>query len=126
MVRFRWTPAQANRTLPLVRPIVRDILAVGKRLRDLAEDRATPERDDSIHDARYELGSLIDELGRIGCSYKDWNFEVGLVDYPGMLEGRRVLFCWRSDEERVTWYHSLEDGFAGRMPIPEELLEGEG
>ena len=36
MVRFRWTPAQANRTLPLVRPIVRDILAVGKRLRDLA------------------------------------------------------------------------------------------
>ena len=125
MVRFRWTPAQANRTLPLVRPIVRDILAVGKRLRELAEERPSRERDDGIHDARFELGSLIDELGRIGCSYKDWNFEVGLVDYPGMLDGERVLFCWRSDEESVTWFHRLEDGYAGRTQIPAELLGDE-
>ena len=32
---------------------------------------------------------------------------------------------WSTDEERVTWFHPVEEGFAGRQPIPEELLETE-
>ena len=38
------------------------------------------------------------------------------------FDGRHVLLCWRSDEESVTWYHTPEDGYSGRTPIPEVLL----
>jgi hypothetical protein len=123
MVKRSFTPAEANRTLPLVRRIVSDILARGKELRELAS------REDP-RDARARLGvlegeirELAEELERIGCSYKDWGFEAGLVDFPSEIEGEPVLLCWRTDEERVGWYHTPEAGFAGRTPIPESLLE---
>ena len=65
----------------------------------------------------------LEELESIGCSYKDWGFEVGLIDFPAIIEAEPVLLCWRSDEETVAWYHDYESGFAGRRPIPAHLLE---
>jgi hypothetical protein len=62
------------------------------------------------------------ELTEIGCSYKDWGFEMGLVDFPGFIDGQPVCLCWRSDEPTVEWYHAPEAGYAGRQPIPAELL----
>ena len=41
----------------------------------------------------------------------------GLVDFPGVVEGRPVWLCWRADEERVGHYHELDSGFAGRRPL---------
>ncbi len=68
-----------------------------------------------------ELAELFAELERIGCSYKDWGFDLGLVDFPAVIEGHEVLLCWRSDEPRVGWYHAPEAGFAGRCAIPARL-----
>jgi hypothetical protein len=62
------------------------------------------------------------ELEEIGCSYKDWSFELGLVDFPSIIDGKEVLLCWRSDEESVKYYHGLLEGFAGRKPIPDDYL----
>jgi len=42
---------------------------------------------------------------------------VGLVDFLGEVEGRRVWLCWRADEERVEHFHELESGFAGRRTL---------
>ena len=128
MVRRLFTPAQANRTLPLVRKIVRDILEAGGRLRTLAatihERGGRPEDDERerFEAIKDELGALMQELEAIGCTYKDWGFEMGLVDFPARIDGKNVLLCWRSDEPQVLWYHGNQDGFAGRRAIPEELL----
>ena len=119
MPRRRFTPEQANRTLPLVRPIAADILAAGKELRALAD----PAPEGAVESLRDRIRDLIGELESIGCSWRDWNFEAGLVDYPARIEGRTVLLCWRSDEQAITWYHTPEGGFAGRQPIPPDLLE---
>ena len=62
------------------------------------------------------------ELEQVGCFYKDWNFTLGLVDFPAIIAGKEVLLCWRSDEPEVRFYHTQEDGYTGRRPIPEELL----
>jgi hypothetical protein len=43
--------------------------------------------------------------------------ETGLVDFPGEVDGRRVFLCWRSDEDRVAYYHGGDAGFAGRRPL---------
>lgn len=123
MVRNRFTPAQANRTLPLVRRIVADVLERGGELRRLGESRNDPLAMARIGTLEAELRDLFEEFESIGCSYKDWGFEKGLVDFPGTIDGRDVLLCWRSDEPHVAWYHTPEAGFAGRTPIPAPLLE---
>lgn len=125
MVRQRFTPAQANRTLPLVRRIVEDVLERGRELRRLGERRNDPEAMAQIGAIEGQMRDLFEELERIGCSYKDWGFEAGLVDFPSVIDGRDVLLCWRSDEPGVTWYHTPEAGFSGRTPIPAQLLEAE-
>jgi hypothetical protein len=122
MVRRRFTPAQANATLPLVRRIVEDLLAHGRELQKLSQRPNHPGARERSGELDARIHALQQELGRIGCSYKGWGFEMGLVDFPGEIAGEGVLLCWRSDEPAVVWYHTEGDGFAGRKPIPEELL----
>lgn len=120
-----FTPAEANRMLPLVRRIVADILAAGRELRRLAPDGLAPEsRVPEVDRQMQRLKDLVNELEQLGCQYKDWNFDVGLVDFPARIEGRDVLLCWRSDEPEIRFYHGLEDGYTGRRPIPEPLARG--
>lgn len=130
MVRRLFTPVQANRTLPLVRRIVADILARGQELSGLARPAASSRAGavdaagrTRIGELQREVQTLIAELEALGCSYKDWSFETGLVDFPSKVGGERVLLCWRSDEDSVQHYHGYEDGFAGRRPIPAHLLD---
>ncbi len=118
-----FTPLEANRTLPLVRKIVDDILVEGRELRALLqEEERTAELEERIDSRKEKILVYIEELSEIGCYYKDWNFELGLIDFPAMLDGEEVLLCWRSDEPSITWYHGLNDGFRGRRKIPEKYL----
>ncbi len=68
------------------------------------------------------LNAYFAELEELGCYYKDWNFSSGLVDFPAIIDDREVLLCWRSDEERLEYYHTIEAGYAGRKRIPGEYL----
>ena len=78
-----------------------------------------------FQDGLRNIETLITELEELGCYYKDWNFSIGLVDFPSIIDGRKVLLCWRSDEEELQFYHGYEEGFAGRKPIPDQYLENE-
>lgn len=122
-MRTVFTPSEANRTLPLVRRIVADILAGGREIRVLMPRRADPEVAERIAGIERELRDHMRELEGIGCYYKDWGFQTGLVDFPAQIDGADVFLCWRSDEESIGWYHPVEAGFRGRQPIPAELLE---
>lgn len=119
-----FTPAEANRTLPLVRSIVEDILEGARELRGLTALSSNPEEDAQIEQVREDILELMQEIENLGASYKDWDFKVGLVDFPSRIEGKDVLLCWRSDEPEVGWYHEPGHGFAGRRRIPETLLRG--
>ncbi len=121
-----FTPQEANRTLPLVKRIVRDIQEGGRQLQSAAEALGeSAEEDPQIRKQMEELEDLFAELEQIGCSYKDPNFAVGLVDFPSIIDGEEVMLCWRSDEESVAFYHGPE-GYRGRRPIPEAYLNGTG
>ena len=117
-----FTPEEANRMLPLVRRIVDDILATGTQMKELATRPSPAPEHVNRHDKLAQrLQSLFGELDELGCYYKDWNFNVGLVDFPAWLNGRKVLLCSRTDEPAVTHYHAYEDGYAGRRVIPQDL-----
>ena len=121
-----FTPSEARKTLPLVRRIVEDILATTKEMRLIADELGVDAKNDErLIKMASDVDGFMDELEEIGCYFKDWNFTTGLVDFPGIIDGKDVFLCWRSDEENIEFYHGIEDGFAGRKPIPKELLEDE-
>ena len=118
-----FTPREANDTLPLVKRIVADIQDRGQRLRQLADELGDAAAEDTrIKKLIDELNEFFEELDQLGCSYKDPNFNLGLVDFPSVIDGEEVLLCWRSDEPSIGFYHPPEAGYAGRKPIPESFL----
>lgn len=122
-----FTPSEAQKTLPLVKKIVRDILDTTKEMRLIAEDvDGNIESGSTWNQIQKMVGDVngfIQELEEIGCLYKDWNFKIGLVDFPSVIEGKEVYLCWRSDEDEVKFYHGIEEGYSGRKPIPEDYFE---
>ena len=118
-----FTPEEARRTLPLVRKIVKDILDASREIRLLAEDKKGIIDDDpQIKRMMSEIRGYLAELEEIGCYYKDWNFNTGLVDFPAIIDGNEVFLCWRNDEDDIKFYHGIEAGYAGRKPIPEKYF----
>lgn len=120
MMKFKkyFTPQEAARTLPLVKRIVADILDTSHEIKSLmAVLDGDVENHPQIADLVDRMNSYFAELEEIGCFYKDWNFSVGLVDFPAVIDGEEVFLCWRSDEEGIQYYHGIEAGYAGRIPL---------
>ena len=117
-----FTPEKATKTLPLVKTIVSDILKKGQCLRSLVEKAEDPQVTTACTELQNQIEELMEELEKLGCFYKDWNFQIGLVDFPSIIDGEKVLLCWRSDEQKLLWYHSFAEGYAGRKLIPLDLL----
>ena len=44
--------------------------------------------------------------------------QLGLIDFPAELDGEIVYLCWQFGEPEVAFWHRIEDGFAGRRPLP--------
>jgi len=117
-----FTIEEANRRLPLVKKIVDDILDKGQALLKLAKKTDSGELPPESINLRCEIEALMAECEDLGCTYKDWNFQIGLVDFPAVIDGQEVLLCWRSNEEKIQWYHTAEDGYAGRKLIPKQYF----
>ena len=118
-----FTLAEANKRLPLVRKIVSDIHTKAERFRSLvAHLKSGPPPNEAL-ELQAEIEGLLGEIEDLGCFYKDWNFKIGLVDFPAIIDGDAVLLCWRSDEPEIRWYPGFEDGYPGRKKIPDELLK---
>ena len=119
-----FTPQTANRTLPLVKNIVNDILTVGRRIHKLSpEQGASASGSSEVINLLSELRDNISELENLGCFYKDFNFSLGLVDFPAVIDDNEVFLCWRSDEPEIKYYHSINGGYAARRRIPQHYLE---
>ena len=128
-----FTPEEANDTLVEVRPLVeqlverrREHVVALERQEGLertirgngggippAELAAATADVDAL--AR-KLARLVDEIGRHGAQVKD--VDTGLIDFPALHGGETVLLCWRLGEDEIGYWHRLEDGFAGRRPLP--------
>lgn len=122
MDKKNFTPQEANKRLPLVKKIVSDILAKGAELKQIVISNEDVKEHSEYKKVMAQVNVLVDELESLGCFYKDWSFEKGLVDFPSVIDGREVMLCWQGDEPDVRWYHGVDTGYQGRSPIPEELL----
>ena len=128
MTQTLYTPELANRALPLVRRIVEDLVrdyqAWRERVQDYEGAANASEPDAAIVDAlqrdvqrlAVEIQGYIGELAALGIECK--GLDVGLVDFPGEIDGRPACLCWKLGEPAVAWWHRPDAGFAGRQPLP--------
>lgn len=123
MIERFFTPKEANLILPQVKAVVEEILVHANQARSLMTVLdASRENEMKLIDANNRIQELMGQLEEIGCYYKDWSFDIGLVDFPAIIYGREALLCWRSDEEKISWFHGYDDGYAGRRPITAQLI----
>ena len=65
------------------------------------------------------IKDVVAEIDATGVQVKD--LDMGLLDFPCVVDGRTILLCWKFGEEKITHWHSVEEGYAGRKPIDESI-----
>lgn len=65
------------------------------------------------------INDTLAEIAATGVQVKD--VEIGLLDFPCVVEGRVVLLCWKLGEDSITQWHGVDEGFRGRKPITEKI-----
>jgi hypothetical protein len=129
-----FTVDHANRTLPLVRRIVEDIVREHRRWQEAIveldplvsgarADRPDPRAvalEKEIQAIARDIDQFQGELESLGIQLKDRR--IGLIDFPSEMDGRRVLLCWRLGETSVQYWHDESSGYAGRQPLSPTLV----
>ncbi len=130
-----FTVVEANQRLPLVRVIVDDIVGLfadvkerRQRLADLlqrdpirAKRPSTPyseeleQMDAEIKADIERLNGFAHELAELGVELKDPN--IGLCDFPTLVDGREAYLCWKQGESEVGFWHDLHSGVQGRQSV---------
>ena len=85
------------------------LVEIGKAALRRAEREKTAQR---IKDA-------IAEIDATGVQVKD--LDMGLLDFPCVVDGKTILLCWKMGEEKITHWHSTDEGYAGRKVIDESI-----
>jgi hypothetical protein len=134
-IRTLFTVEEANQVLPLVRSIVRDVVDDFRHLRGAGRERRALEVEsagsrraerhiDALKEKVGEFSSRIEgylrELSELGLEVRD--LELGLVDFPSLIDGEPAYLSWRLGEDRVSWWHPADKGFSDRAPVPEPSL----
>ena len=128
-----FTPSEANELLAEVRPLAESLVEHRDGMRLAAERRARltariagnggdldpqepGELDEQFERESQAVARAVEGLQRLGLLVKD--LDRGLVDFPALHNGEEVLLCWQVGEDEVAFWHGLEEGFAGRKPLP--------
>lgn len=132
-----FTIDEAEALLPVLEPVLRELIALQsecdelqaslrRRVEAIARDGGAIVDHAPFLEAR---GALAAAAGRMealsglidghGVLLKD--LEKGLLDFPALLDGERILLCWMLGEERIEYWHRVEDGFRGRRPVGPEF-----
>jgi hypothetical protein len=134
MAQRHFTPEEANELLAEVRPAAEELVAHSRALMMATARRARlvsriagnggdfdpqepRELAEKIQGEAEAVARAVARLEGLGVVVKD--ADRGLVDFPALREnGEEVLLCWQVGEEEIAHWHGLEEGFAGRKPLP--------
>ena len=67
------------------------------------------------------IKDVVAEIDATGVQVKD--LDMGLLDFPCVIDGKTILLCWKMGEDKITHWHDLEEGYAGRKPIDESITK---
>jgi len=133
MAERHFTPEEANAALEEVRPIAEALVAHRREMAVAATRQARlvqriagnggdfdpqepREIEEQFESEGQDVARCVEELERLGVLVKD--LDRGLVDFPALRGDEEVLLCWEVGEDEVAYWHGVEEGFAGRKPLP--------
>ncbi|GJL66719.1 MAG: hypothetical protein NPIRA05_16900 [Nitrospirales bacterium] len=64
-----------------------------------------------------DINESLHTIHELGIIVKD--VDLGLCDFPYLLDGKIVYLCWKLGEDRITWWHEISSGYSGRQVLPE-------
>jgi len=128
-----FTVEEANEALETLRPIAERMVehrrALARAQIRQAElvtqiagnggDLSPGEVRDAMEEVAREVDGIADcvrQIDEAGVQVKD--LDEGLLDFPARRGHEDVLLCWKVGEPEVAFWHRLEEGFAGRKPLP--------
>jgi len=106
-----YTPRHAEDVLPEVRAVAQNVMRI-------KNDTARAKDDAEMTEAMNRLEGEVRKLEELGCVLRDMS--LGLVDFPAVRLGERVWLCWKLGEDHVNFWHSRQEGYAGRKPVEEK------
>src|SRR5207253_8998332 len=134
-----FTLQEAQTLLPVLESLLRNAIegkklieSVDSELQDLAHRvflsggmflnivrlaRRKAEREKAIQ----RVKDAIAEIDATGVQVKD--LDIGLLDFPCVVDGRTVLLCWKLGEKGISHWHGPSEGFAGRKPVDERIAK---
>ena len=65
--------------------------------------------------ASFEFYKELEILLELGVIVKD--LEEGLVDFYSAYDGREIFLCWKLGEDKIEFWHELEEGYLKRQHI---------
>jgi hypothetical protein len=134
-----FTLAEAEAALPEVERALRDILFHKaeyqkahdemenntRRIRMAGGSRVDPGAHLAMRSRRdtsaAALKDAADRVDQAGALIKD--VETGLIDFISRYQGQAVCLCWKLGEDRIRFWHGLDEGFRGRKPIDDDFIE---
>ena len=128
-----FTSAEANAALAELRPVVERMVEHRRRLEEAQRQHEElvvsitgnggDLRPSDLHKAATALEQTAAVVAKCVQRINDANalvkdLDEGLIDFPARRGGEVVLLCWRLGEDEIGFWHGLEEGFAGRKPLP--------
>jgi hypothetical protein len=127
-----FTIQEANEALETVRPLAEEMVRRRTALRELEQEhetlaevaagnghgfdpRSAEARMEQVRREQAALAECVSRIQAAGVQVKD--LDTGLLDFPSERDGVVVLLCWRVGEREIGWWHTAEEGFAGRKPL---------
>ncbi len=120
-----FTVTEADALLPRLTTLLDQLRAARKAIRAARAD-LLPVLEAAVgNGGSRKAGDLLPEFQRmeeallaireIGCDLKD--IDLGLLDFPALRENHEVYLCWRYGEDRIRYWHEMDEGFTGRQPL---------
>ena len=93
-----------------------------KEVRSVSDPANSQKVGERSQNLKLELNYLIDkinnyirEVEELGCFVEE--FKRGIVNFPSLYNGRKVFLCWKPGEEKVGYWHELDETYNDRMQI---------
>ena len=133
MTERHFTPEEANALLEEVRPVAEALVAHRRAMAVTATRQARlvqriagnggdfdPQEPRMLEEEFKREGEAVarcvEQLEALGVLVKD--LDRGLVDFPALRGDEEVLLCWQVGEGEIAYWHGVDEGFAGRKPLP--------
>jgi hypothetical protein len=127
-----FTTEEANEALAEVRPLTEELVGHRRALVELQERQATlttriagnggnvePHELEEVQEQLDEevagIARCVARIHEAGALVKD--LDAGLVDFPALRGDDEILLCWRLGEQKIAFWHGLDEGFSGRKPL---------